>query len=151
MPHASIATDQPARPCRRSTRLPAINAPVNAIAAVVESIFDAIASAIQPVLDAVTPVVHAPGSLFMTARREPVGALVQALVDAFATVVEAFIDALATLVESLVDTITAILGQHRGCDQQGQQAAGQYGCGFHDSLLCNGLKNSGPTLSITPG
>jgi len=40
-------------------------------------------------------------------------------------------DALAALVESLVDAVAAILGQQRGGDQQGQQAAGQNGCRFH--------------------
>ena len=72
--------------------VPAIDAPINAVTAMVKLILYAIALAIQPVLDTVTLAIHVCGGLLMAIRLEPVGALVQTLVDTFATVVEAFID-----------------------------------------------------------
>jgi hypothetical protein len=89
----------------------AIQAPLDAIAALVESVLDAIAAFVETVFDAIAASIQSLGAILVTIRRSAVGPIVEPLIDALATLIKSLVDSFATLIKAFVNAIAAISGQ----------------------------------------
>jgi hypothetical protein len=125
----------------------AIETPLDKITAPIQSRFEPVAFSVQITLDAIAFAIQMVGELAFSSRSrffcagvetivETVTLGIQPLVDSVSSCIEAVIDPVAPVVQSPLDPITApvgktIVGKSRYCTTQRKNAQSDYDCLFH--------------------